>query len=202
MIAYLADPTEDEFLLASPYFIPEKSSLDELRALNEDGVDVKILTNSLASTNHTLVNSHYKKYRRPILDAGAELYEFRHQPSLGLRAEADVEPVSAPFISLHAKVIVLDRRKCFIGSLNFDPRALVINSENGMLIDSPEFSSVLAAFLEEIMEPENAYRLVLTNNNKIEWRADDKILTGQPSRGLLQSLGDFFGAFLPIEDQL
>ena len=202
MIAYLADPTADEFLLASPYFIPEKTALDALRAGSEDGVNVKILTNSLASTNHTLVNSHYKKYRRPILETGAELYEFRHQPSIGLRAEADVEPVKAPFISLHAKVIVLDRRKCFIGSLNFDPRALVINSENGMLIDSPELSSMLADFLEEVMKPQNAYRLFLTKENKIEWRADDKILTGQPSRGLIQSLGDFFGAFLPIEDQL
>ncbi len=202
MIAYLSDPTEDELILASPYLIPVGDMLDELKAIHEDGVTIKIVTNSLASTNHTLVSSHYKKYRRPILDSGAELYEFQHQPSSSLRAEADVEPVRAPFISLHAKVLVSDRSKCFIGSLNFDPRALVLNSENGLLIDSPELSSALADFLEEIMKPENGYRLFRTDDNKIHWQAKDKILSSQPSRGLFQSLGDFFGAFLPIEGQL
>ncbi len=160
MVAYMIDPSEDEFLLASPYLIPVGNMLDELRAMNEEGIDVKIVTNSLASTNHTLVNSHYKKYRRPILDSGVDLYEFRDQPSADMRAVADVVPVTAPFISLHAKVIVSDRRKCFIGSLNFDPRALVINSENGLLIDSEELAAELAVFLDAVMKPENGYRLV------------------------------------------
>ncbi len=202
MIAYLSDPVEDELLLASPYLIPVGDMLENLRELDESGITIKIVTNSLASTNHTLVSSHYKKYRRPILESGAELFEFNHQPSSSLRDQADVEPVRAPFISLHAKVLVSDRSRCFIGSLNFDPRALVINSENGLLIDSPELSSVLAEFLEEIMKPENAYRLFRTDDNKINWQARDKVLTGQPSRGLIQRLGDFFGAFLPIEGQL
>lgn len=202
MIAYLSDPTEDELLLASPYLIPVGDMLANLRKMDEEGVTVKIVTNSLASTNHTLVNSHYKKYRRPILESGAGLFEFNHQPSSSLRDRADVEPVRAPFISLHAKVLVSDRRRCFIGSLNFDPRALVINSENGLLIDSPELSSELAEFLQEIMKPDNSYRLFRTDDNKIRWQAADKNLTGQPSRGLVQTLGDFFGAFLPIEGQL
>jgi len=202
MVAYMSDPSEDQLLLASPYLIPVGSMVEDLKAMHEKGINIKIVTNSLASTNHTLVNSHYKKYRRPLLDAGVGLYEFRHQPSHAMRAVADVVPVEAPFISLHAKVLVSDRRRSFIGSLNFDPRALVINSENGLLIESEQLATELARFLDNIMKPENAYRLSLTEDNKIEWRAAEKILTGQPSRGLFQTLGDFFGAFLPIEGQL
>ena len=202
MIAYLADPSENELILASPYFIPVNNALDGLREANEAGVDVNILTNSLASTNHTIVNSHYKKYRRSVLDTGSQLFEFRYQPSQSLRDLADVPPVTAPFISLHAKVVVSDRRKCFIGSLNFDPRALVINSENGLLIESEELTSELTEFLHKIQHASNSYQVVLTDEKKVEWHGGEEVLTGQPARGLLQGLTDFFGGFLPIESQL
>ena len=202
MISYVADPSEEELILVSPYFIPVGDGLKNIGETVDNGIEVRIVTNSLASTNHTLVNSHYKKYRRSILDTGAQLFEFRHQPSKSLREQADVMPVEAPFISMHMKVVVSDRRKCFIGSLNFDPRALVINSENGMLIESEELASKLADFLGLVMEPQNSYHLMLTEDQKVMWQAADKTLSGQPSRGLMQSLGDFFGRFLPIEGQL
>ena len=193
MISYFADPAEHEFILSTPYLIPVGDFLKVVQEEVAKGLRVRILTNSLSSTNHTLVNSHYNKYRLPILETGAELHEFRHQPSAILRAQADVEPVEAPFVSLHAKVLVSDRRRCFIGSLNFDPRALVINSENGLLIESPALAEKLTDFLEEMMEPENGWSLVLKRDNSIEWQSGDTILTGQPSRGFFQSMADFFG---------
>jgi putative cardiolipin synthase len=202
MIDYLAEPTENEILLSSPYLIPVDKSLETLKLSSEKGVRVRLLTNSLASTNHTLVNSHYKKYRRSILDTGTQLYEFRYQPSAQVRALAEVVPVRAPFISLHAKTMVSDRRFCFIGSLNFDPRALVINSENGVLIDSPELAGELAAFLERITEPQNSWQLTLGEGNRIQWQSSDRTIDAQPARGFWQSFTDFVGRLLPIENQL
>jgi putative cardiolipin synthase len=178
------------------------ASLQNLRESVQKGVKVKIITNSLASTNHTLVNSHYKKYRRPILNTGARLFEFHHQPSGTARNWADVEPVKAPFISLHAKTIVADRRLCFIGSLNFDPRALVINSENGLLIKSEELASELTDFLEFLAAPENSWELTVDRSNRIQWQSAETKLSAQPARGVLQGFFDLFGGLLPIEGQL
>lgn len=75
------------------------------------------------------MNIHYKKYRRKILETGAELHELRHRPSDAVFDQVSVQPVAPRFVSLHAKVMVSDQQKCFIGSLNFDPRALIINSK-------------------------------------------------------------------------
>ncbi len=202
MISYFSDPTTEEFLLTSPYLLPVDASLHNLRESVQRGVKVKIITNSLASTNHTLVNSHYKKYRRPILNTGARLFEFHHQPSGTVRNWADVEPVKAPFISLHAKTIVADRRLCFIGSLNFDPRALVINSENGLLIKSEELAGELTDFLEFLAAPENAWELTVDRSNRIQWQSAETKLNAQPARGVLQGFVDLFGRLLPIESQL
>ena len=202
MISYFSDPTEEEFLLTSPYLIPVGSALQDLQEVIDRGVKAKIITNSLASTNHTLVNSHYKKYRKPILATGINLFEFRHQPSATVRNWADVEPVRAPFISLHAKTIVSDRRRCFIGSLNFDPRAIVINSENGLLIDSPELAGELTDFIEYLTDPENAYEVTMNRNNRLQWKSSDRTIETQPARRGMQSIVDLFGRFLPIESQL
>ena len=81
MIGYFADPTHEEFILSSPYLIPVGNFFKTLEEGVNKGVQIRFLTNSLASTNHTMVNSHYKKYRKRILDQGGELYEFNHQPS-------------------------------------------------------------------------------------------------------------------------
>ena len=202
MISYFSDPTREELLLTSPYLIPVGSSLEDLQKLINKGVRAKIITNSLASTNHTLVNSHYKKYRKPILATGVNLFEFRHQPAGTIRNWADVEPVKAPFISLHAKTIVADRRLCFIGSLNFDPRAIVINSENGLLIESAELAGELTDFIELLTAPENAYEVTINRNNRLQWQSSDRTLEAQPARGGMQGFVDLFGGLLPIESQL
>ena len=202
MISYLAAPTKEEMLLTSPYLIPVDASLEGLKEETQKGVRVKLITNSLASTNHTLVNSHYNKYRRPILATGTRLFEFNHQPSGTVRNWADVDPIRAPFISLHAKSVVTDRRLCFIGSLNFDPRAIVINSENGLLIESTELASELADFIEYLMAPENAWEVTLGRGDRLQWQSSERTIDAQPARGGMQSIVDLLGRLLPIESQL
>ena len=48
---------------------------------------VRILTNSLASHDVPAVNSHYKQWRKPLLEAGVDLYE--------MRSDAAVQPLLA-----------------------------------------------------------------------------------------------------------
>ncbi len=65
----------DEFIILSAYFVPGKEGVQFLKDLRKRGIRVRILTNSLASTDVTLVHAGYSKYRREMLRAGIELYE-------------------------------------------------------------------------------------------------------------------------------
>lgn len=158
MLDHIAEPSQSKLIFVTPYLIPVKGSLEELAKTAGRGVRVKILTSSMGANNHTAAHSHYKKYRRPILATGADLFEFRHDPSQSTRDVSNVDPIRAEFISLHIKAIVSDRERCFVGSLNLDPRALDINTENGLYFDSPGLCGQLAKEFEALMAPDDAWR--------------------------------------------
>ncbi|MCZ6888577.1 MAG: phospholipase D family protein [Gammaproteobacteria bacterium] len=202
MISYAARQTDEELLIVSPYLIPTPDLLANLTERARDGVKIKILTGSLGSNNHTITHSHYRKYRRPLLESGATLYEFRHDPSPALRAGSDVAPIESQFISLHTKLIVFDRRQCFIGSLNLDPRGLVINTENGIFLDSPAFCGPLAEHIDMLSSAENAWRVYLNEDGQLRWESGTETLAWQPARSFGQRIADFFLGLLPIENQL
>ncbi len=202
MLGYLAEPSHKEIIIVTPYLIPVGNFLKDLDRLASEGVKVSILTGSMGANNHTLAHSHYKKYRRRLLAAGVDLYEFRHDPSPAVRSMSDVPPVTAPFISLHIKAIVGDRKRCFVGSLNIDPRAIKINTENGLYIESSEFCGELATQFEGLMAPENAWRVTLTGDNRLQWTSHSGTVSIQPARSFGQRIADFFFRLLPVENQL
>ncbi|MHC4712417.1 MAG: phospholipase D-like domain-containing protein [Planctomycetota bacterium] len=202
MLASIASPTDKEFLIGTPYLIPDQRFLDAVKDAALRGIKVRIITNSLGSNNHTPVHSHYKKYRRRLLDAGAELYEFRHDPSSAVRSSSDVHPVRAKFTSLHMKVLVSDDRRCFIGSLNQDPRAVTINTENGLYIKSPQLSKRVADDLRLIMSGENAWHAYLDDRGRLRWKSASGTVIRQPARHFGQRIADFFFRLMPIEKHL
>jgi len=202
MIEFAKKETTESLLVVSPYLIPSKNLLESREVLTERGVEVKLLTGSLGSNNHTIAHSHYRKYRRALLATGASLYEFRRDPSPAIRALTDVAPVEAGFISLHTKVLVSDREECFVGSLNLDPRAVEINTENGILIVSEAFCGEIATHVEGLLEPSNAWRVELDEKGRMRWHAGDVTLKRQPARRFSQRIADFFYRWLPVESQL
>jgi putative cardiolipin synthase len=202
MLTQLAEPNHEELTIITPYLIPSRGRWKDLDQLSSEGVRINILTASMASNNQTMAHSHYKKYRRRILGTGAGLYEFRHDPSTAVRDESDVAPVRADFISLHIKAMVGDKKRCFIGSLNLDPRAVDINTENGLYIESPGLSRKLAVYLDSLMTPENAWRVFLNQKNKLRWESSAGVVSKQPALGFSQRVSDFFYRLLPIEGQL
>jgi putative cardiolipin synthase len=60
---------------------------------------------------------------------------------------------------LHAKVFVFDRQRVFVGSMNLDQRSLHLNTEIGVIIDSPELARQIALRFEEIAQPASSYAL-------------------------------------------
>ena len=119
-VAEVLNAATQEIIIFTPYFIPGKSGIDFVRRLRDKGVRIVVVTNSLASNNHTAVHSAYSSYRKDLLEAGVELWEARADA-----AEITVDPDSTNLknpLTLHTKGILIDRRQVFVGSLNLDPR--------------------------------------------------------------------------------
>lgn len=154
-----------EIIISTPYFIPRERGMALLEEITARGVRVVLFTNSLATNNHTAVHSAYSTYRKDVLKAGVELWEARADATTVTTEEGEILPGK---LTLHTKGILIDRNKVFVGSLNLDPRSLDINTEMGLLIDSPELSARLTdEFLQ--MLPQRAYRVKLDKDGSLSW---------------------------------
>ncbi|NWK57416.1 phospholipase D family protein [Verrucomicrobiaceae bacterium N1E253] len=199
----MLNKAKKEIIVVSPYFIPYKQSLDGLREATAKGVKVKILVPSMGANNHTPAHSHYRKYRKRILEAGAELYEYNFQPSEPQRSLCDVSPARAEWIGLHMKTMIADRQHCYIGTLNLDPRAMNINTEEGLIINSPALGKELASLIDEALLPENSWQLRLNDKGKIRWHGKEaEPLRRQPARSGMQRFIDAIARWVPIEKEL
>lgn len=158
---------EKEIYIMTPYFIPRKKGIDLVRQLRAKGIRIVLLTNSLATNNHTSVHSSYKSYRKDLLRAGVELWEARADAA---KIVNDDGTSQLDKLTLHTKGVLVDGRQVFVGSLNLDPRSIDINTEMGLLIDSPDLGALLKNNADTRI-PRMAYRLQLDDNDKITWHA-------------------------------
>ncbi|MDH4047246.1 MAG: phospholipase D family protein [Gammaproteobacteria bacterium] len=171
-IADVLSNAEEEIIIYTPYFIPGQAGMELIEKVRAKGVRVVLVTNSLASNNHTPVHSAYSRYRKRLLQAGVELYEARANAAQVISEDGSKELQQ---LTLHTKGIIIDGRYTFVGSLNLDPRSIDINTEMGVLIDSRDLGSLLAE--DSGMRIANiAYRLKLDDRNRIRWHA---IIDGQ-----------------------
>jgi len=190
---------EHEIVLSTAYFVPDREFVDLLRSLRERGVRIVLLTNSLQTNNHTLAHVAYKRWRRSTLEAGIELFELR--PDARLLGDYSVPPVEPGFMGLHSKAAIVDRRWAFVGTPNLDPRALYLNTENGIVIDSVQMAEELRTLLFNAMSPENAWHLELDARGKVIWNGSEEVLTRQPANGPAQRIVEFFINLLPLKKQ-
>ncbi len=185
-----------ELIVISPYFVPQNQGVEFFGALVKKGVRVVIISNSLASTNHSSVHAVYARYRRPLLQRGVELYE--------LRAQLDAADACTK-LTLHSKVAVVDRSKVFVGSFNLDPRSLYLNTEMGMMVDSDRLGGSMGASILESL-PDIAYKLRLSKKRRLQWllqaAGGDEIITTEPQTTWWLRAKTRLLSFLPIEGQM
>lgn len=154
---------EHDLLIVSPYFVPGDEGVNFLKNLRDKGIRIRILTNSLASNDVTIVHAGYSKYRKKLLQSGIELYEINKRLTHEER-EAKEHFGGSSKASLHAKTFVLDGTKVFIGSLNLDPRSFYENTEIGLIIESKELADKMSQRIEDGM---NAHAFSVTLNKDI-----------------------------------
>ncbi len=191
----------DQVIVVTPYYVPQKLGAEVMEELLGKGVRVIVVTNSLASTNHVPVHSGYARYRRRLLLAGAEFYEIRADSAI---AENDWGNTPEKK-TLHSKATVIDRQTIFIGSLNFDPRSIYINTEMGLFVDSHEAGGT---FTDELLRnlPAATWKVDLDERNKLRWTydngADREVVYKEPGASWWRRFQVGFYRLLPIESQL
>ena len=172
-IGTLMRSAKQELIVISPYFVPGQDGVALFAKLVGEGVHIRILTNSLASTDSPLVHNGYSHYRTALLKLGVELSEVR--PELGQK-RARFHPFRSSTASLHAKALVIDQKTVFIGSMNMDARSANTNSELGLVIRSTEIARQVTSLLDDI-SADGSYRLQLIgHSDQIEWSSGEGAL--------------------------
>jgi putative cardiolipin synthase len=199
---------QKELIIFSPYFVPGDAGTALLTGLAARGVRVRILTNSLASNDVSVVHAGYAKYRKALLRGGVELYEMNKKLTREQREEKKGTGGSSK-ASLHAKSFVFDRRQVFIGSLNLDPRAVIHNTEIGVVLTSPEIAEGMGDWFDENIG-KVAFRVELKRDEdgseRLLWHGltdgTPQTFDADPYTGFWKRLGIGFLGILPIESQL
>ena len=201
-ILALANESQEDILIISPYFIPQYWGEDVFGAWRKRGIRVRVITNSLASNDVQSVHAEYAKYRKKLLKMGVELYELKPNHS------SNTSGIKSKVSGLHAKSFIFDKRRIFIGSMNLDPRSIVLNTEMGILIKNIALSKELNDWVDNNIN-DFAYKVELKQEDgmeQLEWI--EKTSDGQtivyhhePQIGLLKRMGIDFLKILPIEGE-
>jgi putative cardiolipin synthase len=157
--------SESELFVVTPYFVPLKSGIEWFGELVDRGMNVVVVTNSLAANNHASVHSGYAPARKPLLKMGVDLYEIR--PDFTLQG-ARYMGAKDSRATLHAKAFVVDDKELFLGTFNWDPRSANINTEMGIILESEELASAVRDGIAQVL-PERAYRIVLNERGEVRW---------------------------------
>jgi putative cardiolipin synthase len=201
-LAAVVDQAQDELLIISPYFVPLKSGEKYFQKLIDRGLKVTVITNSLAANNHGIVHSGYMGSRKALLKMGVDLRE--------VKVTAEVTGVDrggsgAALSTLHTKAFIVDRQHLFVGSFNWDPRSVDINTELGVIINSPEMAGSATDSIWQILH-RRAYQVVLNDAGNLRWldnSGDETIvLDKEPDTSWWRRTTAQMGRILPVRGQL
>ncbi|MDQ1240966.1 MAG: cardiolipin synthase [Pseudomonadota bacterium] len=208
VLAGLAGATaaaDEELFIVSPYFVPGKRGAASLIDQVARGLRVVVLTNSLAATDVAAVHTGYARYRRDLLRGGVELYEMKRKVG-NETGRSQLSVTGSSGASLHTKAMIIDSRWVFVGSMNIDPRSANLNTEMGVLLESPELAAQLRREIDHISGPEMSYRVVLEEHEGLVWydrvKGEDRRLEREPDASTGRRVTVTLLRLVPMESQL
>jgi putative cardiolipin synthase len=197
--------------LVSPYFVPGERGYALFAQLRKQGNDVRVLTNSLEATDVAAVHAGYSAWRVPLLKTGVALYELRAAPGTpsrksiigtGSGSGAGGSTGGSSGSSLHAKTFEIDGERMFVGSYNVDQRSRELNTEMGLVVDSPAMAHQLSDSFKNNLT-DRAYQVKLAPDGSLYWIGTEKgVVTRydtEPGTTFLQRLGVKVLSWLPID---
>ena len=201
-LAQLSRQSEQEILLESAYLIFDDKQLNQWQALSDKGVQIKALTNSMASNDLTTNHSGYAGRRQDMLEHGIQLFELKPDSSLCEESTRDETKCAPPLAyGLHAKSAVFDRRIASIGSFNFNLRSTYLNTESILIIENQNIAERLAKDIEQAMDDDNSWHLKLQEHD-IRWYSGDRSWENEPETSRWERFKSQFLQLLPIEKYL
>jgi phosphatidylserine/phosphatidylglycerophosphate/cardiolipin synthase-like enzyme len=171
LLQLMAQASRD-LLIVSPYFVPGRRMMNQLAAIRQKGVRIRVLTNSLASNDAPAAHVGYARYRKELLALGIEIYEMRAEQEGSLTSFGSTGgsgSAGGSRASLHSKIVVLDNRLLVVGSMNLDLRSQLQNTEVALLIHSAKLANETTRLIEPSMA-RGAYKVELVDGQLI-WRA-------------------------------
>ncbi len=192
------ESAQSEILMVSPYLVPGEAGLQWFKKMRERGVTVKIITNSMASTDARVAQIGYMRYRKALLRMGVELFELKPGPWRRQQGDEDEPPGeehrlgsgSSSRGALHAKLLVLDRQAVFVGSFNLDLRSARFDTQDGIIIHSPQLAGQAAALFARMASARSSYQVRLGAGGGLVWLTESR---GRQVRRYSEPGGRFWG---------
>ena len=182
-------------LLVSPYFVPGRRGARQLAQLARNGVEVSVLTNSLAATDVLAVHGGYAHYRRRLLRAGIAIHELKRGGQQGQSL------FGSGRASLHTKAFVVDDELVFVGSFNLDPRSAYLNTEMGAFVRHPGLAAEMRREFERMTDGERSWA-VEPRGLRLAWTDGTRTLRHEPDSSPARRILARILGWLPLEPQL
>ncbi|MEO6077095.1 MAG: phospholipase D family protein [Dokdonella sp.] len=196
-LAKAFDGAKQRVIIVSPYFVPGEGSTKALTTRAKNGIQVVVLTNSLAATDVALVHGGYASHRRELLRGGVQLYELKN-----VGPQSRLSLIGSSQASLHTKAALVDRRVAFVGSYNLDQRSTALNTEMGVLIEQPEIAAEVDRLIATQTSGARAWRVSIDANGSLQWSDGEAISHTDPDASLSRKIQAWLAQILPIESQL
>src|SRR5215469_10716503 len=210
-VAEAIGDTRNEFSIVSPYVVPSPHEMRLIEELRAHQRTVRILTTSLEAESGLAAQAGYMHYRKPLLEAGVELYEIRAHPENPRGTGQPAKVSRHGHYSLHAKLLVFDRSGLYVGSMNYDERSRRLNTEDGLIIHSGVLAEEASRHFDLMTQPENAWAVRLGEKEPgdapgITWSTVESghplILHHEPARSWWQKFEVHVLELFPIDREL
>jgi putative cardiolipin synthase len=176
----LAKQADQEIVAENAYLVPQEKSAPGYREIRARGVTLRLLTNSLASTDEVPVNAHYSKTRPRLVELGIDLFEMK---PWGASRELYIARAakSKAHLALHGKAAVFDRKIVFVGSFNLDPRSAALDTETVFVVQSPELAEQFLEAFATDFEAANAWRIGdVAGKHDVAWVTEKPVPVVEP----------------------
>jgi putative cardiolipin synthase len=209
-VAEAIGDTRSELSMVSPYLVPSPHEMRLIQDLRARQRTVRILTTSLEAESGLAAQAGYMHYRKPLLEAGVQLYEIRAHPENPRGTGQSAKLSRYGHYSLHAKLLVFDRSGLYVGSMNYDERSRRLNTEDGLIIHSGALAQEASRHFDLMTQPENAWAVKLQTEPgdapEITWNTVESgqplILHHEPARSWWQKFEVHFLELFPIDREL
>ena len=161
----LVQDAKHSVVIQTPYLVTTELGQGVFADAEARGVQVRILTNSLAATDNVMAFAGYRAGSDALLAAGVDLFESKPDPAMqGEVMNGPAAQRRRSSMALHAKSMVIDGKIAVVGSFNLDPRSANLNTESVTVIYSEVVAQHILKRMEAEMTADNAWQLTEDSN--------------------------------------